>query len=235
MQITPNEMQPKTISFNSPVVHPKKAANNIKTTKYTLITFLPISILNQFRRVYNVYFLLAALSVLSGFSSVSPITQITPLAFVLIVTCIKEAWEDYQRYVQDNIANFTLVSVLRNNSTLETIKSKDLNPGDLIYYKKGEKFSVDAILISTSYGDGSSFVDTAELDGETNLKRRVAPFETLNFASIEELSHFKAVIECEIPNQNLVSFQGNLQIPDDIILNNASQKYFVINLVTLYL
>lgn len=113
---------------------------------------------------------------------------------------------------------------------METILAKDLNPGDIIYYKKGDKFSVDAILISTSYGDGSSFVDTAELDGETNLKRRVAPFETLNFVSNDELSHFKAAVECEVPNQNLISFQGNLQIPDDIILNKASTKYLFINL-----
>lgn len=36
----------------------KKQNNRIKSTKYTLITFLPQNLLEQFRRIANFYFLI---------------------------------------------------------------------------------------------------------------------------------------------------------------------------------
>ena len=45
------------------------------------------------------------------------------------------------------------------------IPSMDICPGDVIYVEKGAKFPVDCILISSSYEEGTVFVETAELDG----------------------------------------------------------------------
>ena len=50
----------------------------------------------------------------------------------------------------------------------------NIQEGDFIYLEKGQKCPVDAMIVSTSYDDGTCFVDTAELDGETNLKRATA-------------------------------------------------------------
>ncbi len=51
------------------------------------------------------------------------------------------------------------------NGQKQTILAKDIQAGDFMYFTKDEKFSVDCILVSSSYEDGSAFVDTAELDG----------------------------------------------------------------------
>jgi hypothetical protein len=69
--------------------------NYIRTTKYTVLTFLPLNLYFQFSRVYNVYFLLGALSTLGGTSSISPASMILPLLIVLLFSAIKDAYEDY--------------------------------------------------------------------------------------------------------------------------------------------
>lgn len=70
--------------------------NYIETTKYSLLTFLPKSLLLQFIRPANYVYLIAAIAQsIPAISSLSPITAIAPLIFVLAVALIKEAIEDF--------------------------------------------------------------------------------------------------------------------------------------------
>jgi len=70
--------------------------NQIHTTKYTLLTFLPKSLYIQFLRIANVYFLISAIiSSIKEVSSVSPVTSIAPLVFVLFTSMFREAFEDW--------------------------------------------------------------------------------------------------------------------------------------------
>eukprot|EP00163_Fabomonas_tropica_P014187 TRINITY_DN2587_c0_g3_i2.p1 TRINITY_DN2587_c0_g3~~TRINITY_DN2587_c0_g3_i2.p1 ORF type:complete len:178 (+),score=21.59 TRINITY_DN2587_c0_g3_i2:430-963(+) len=75
----------------------KYTGNGITTSKYTVLTFLPKNLFEQFRRVANLYFLvIAVLQLLPlDLSPISPITSILPLMFVLSVTAGKEIYEDY--------------------------------------------------------------------------------------------------------------------------------------------
>lgn len=85
-------------------------SNYIKTTKYTIITFLPLSLLIQFARVANVYFLIiAVLQSIPAISPLSPYTAYLPLLFVLSASMIREGIEDFRRYRSDkriNMAGF---------------------------------------------------------------------------------------------------------------------------------
>ena len=70
--------------------------NKVDTTKYNLITFLPKCILLQFLKLSNIVFLVnAVLQSITFISSLSPITAIAPLGFVLAVSLLREAFEDY--------------------------------------------------------------------------------------------------------------------------------------------
>ena len=69
-------------------------SNRTRTAKYTLLTFFPRSLYEQFRRVANVYFTLVAGLSLTDVSPVRPWTTFTPLAIVLGVSLVKEAIED---------------------------------------------------------------------------------------------------------------------------------------------
>lgn len=161
--------------------------NNIRTTKYSILTFIPLNLYFQFKRFYNLYFLLGALSVFLGYSSLSIASQIAPLLIVLTFSAAKEAIEDYNRYKQDSISNAVLVKLIEpenptfskrrssayrghqihvegetevislEHKTQTTILSQDAQPGDILLIKKGEKVVVDMIMLSSSYDDGIRF------------------------------------------------------------------------------
>ncbi|KAI1120551.1 phospholipid-translocating P-type ATPase [Nemania abortiva] len=87
--------------------------NLISNAKYTALTFLPVTLYNEFSFFFNLYFLLVALSqaipaLRIGYLS----TYIAPLAFVLVITMGKEAYDDIERRRRDNEANSEAYTVL---------------------------------------------------------------------------------------------------------------------------
>jgi phospholipid-transporting ATPase len=148
-----------------------------------------------------------------------------PLIFVFVFSAGKEAIEDYARYAADTRANNVPYSIIRNG-TIHKELSMNIRPGDIFYVEKGEKFPVDAMLISSSYEDGTCFVETAELDGETNLKRRSAVMETCKLNRAELVAKISGKIECEHPNENLNVFTGRAIInhAQDILNTNANSR-----------
>jgi len=77
--------------------------NNVKTSKYSILTFLPLNILVQFSKMANFYFLLLCLLELyppvktpGGFTS-----MLMPLLFVIGVSMVKDIFEDRKRYLSD--------------------------------------------------------------------------------------------------------------------------------------
>ncbi|MCO5593987.1 hypothetical protein L7F22_048006 [Adiantum nelumboides] len=81
--------------------HPVRYPSNwVSTTKYNLLTFFPKALYEQFRRIANIYFLLAAALSLTPVSPFSASSLIAPLVFVVGVSMVKEAIEDWHRFVQ---------------------------------------------------------------------------------------------------------------------------------------
>lgn len=69
--------------------------NKIKTSKYTLLDFLPKSLIQQFIKMSNFYFLCTAVvQSIEIISPLTPFTAIAPLCVVLTVSLIREAIED---------------------------------------------------------------------------------------------------------------------------------------------
>ncbi|KAF8066587.1 phospholipid-transporting ATPase 1 [Lyophyllum atratum] len=85
--------------------------NKVRTTKYTIITFLPKNMYEQFRRVANLFFLtLVVLQVFPVFGAASGSIAVLPLAFILTVTAIKDGVEDYRRGTLDEEVNTSAVT-----------------------------------------------------------------------------------------------------------------------------
>jgi phospholipid-translocating ATPase len=81
-------------------------SNMISNAKYTALTFLPITLYNEFSFFFNMYFLLVALSqAIPALRIGYLLTYIAPLAFVLCITMGKEAWDDIERRRRDTEAN----------------------------------------------------------------------------------------------------------------------------------
>ena len=73
----------------------QKVSNRVRTTKYTLLSWAPLSLLFQFKRAANIYFLIISLLTCMSFSPKKPASMIGTFAMVLIFTMLKEAYEDF--------------------------------------------------------------------------------------------------------------------------------------------
>ncbi|CAF1217869.1 unnamed protein product [Adineta steineri] len=187
------------------------AGNEVSTARYNLATFLPKNLFEQFHRLANAYFLfLVCLQLIPQISSLPPYTTIVPLCFVLILTAIKDAVDDFGRHKSDKEVNNRETQVIYQNDIVYR-KWKEIQVGDMIQLSNDEFVTADIFIISTSEPNGLCYIETAELDGETNLKARQSLEETQGIGDdVDDLSNFNGEIECEPANNNLNKFQGNL-------------------------
>ncbi|KAE9593932.1 putative phospholipid-translocating ATPase [Lupinus albus] len=70
------------------------SGNLISTVKYSIVTFIPKNLFEQFHRVAYVYFLIIAiLNQLPQLAVFGEVVSVLPLAFVFIVSAVKDAYE----------------------------------------------------------------------------------------------------------------------------------------------
>jgi phospholipid-translocating ATPase len=80
--------------------------NKVRTSKYTIITFIPKNLFEQFRRAANIYFLaLVILQLFSVFGAPNAQIGMLPLLAILGMTAIKDGVEDWRRARLDNEVN----------------------------------------------------------------------------------------------------------------------------------
>lgn len=195
----------------------KYRSNYVSTTKYNIVTFFPKALFEQFRRVANVYFLLTAGLSLTPFTPFSAGSFILPLAFVVGVSMVKEAIEDWRRFMQDREINTRKVRVHAGNGKFEDVEWQKVRVGDVIQVQKDQFFPADLLMLSSSYPDGVCYVETMNLDGETNLKLKKTLEGTLDLEGDNEFGGFLGIIRCEDPNPNLYSFVGNLEYEGSVM------------------
>ncbi|RLU26350.1 hypothetical protein DMN91_000144 [Ooceraea biroi] len=187
------------------------ANNYIKTSKYSVLTFLPLNLFEQFQRLANFYFLcLLVLQMIPAISSLTPITTAIPLIGVLTLTAVKDAYDDFQRHSSDSQVNNRKSRTLRGTNLREERWSQ-VQVGDVIRMENDQFVAADVLLLTTSEPNGLCYIETAELDGETNLKCRQCLPETAEMMDNHELiGQFDGEIVCEVPNNLLNKFDGTL-------------------------
>uniref|UniRef100_H3C4D3 Phospholipid-transporting ATPase n=1 Tax=Tetraodon nigroviridis TaxID=99883 RepID=H3C4D3_TETNG len=187
------------------------ANNAIRTSKYNLLTFLPLNLFEQFRRLANAYFLfLLVLQLIPQVSSLPWFTTAVPLIFVLSITAVKDASDDIRRHKSDNQVNNRMVNVLIDGE-LRSEKWMNVQVGDIIKLENNQFVTADLLLLSSSEPLNLVYVETAELDGETNLKVKQALTVTGAMGDATDvLARFKGEVQCEPPNNHLDKFKGNL-------------------------
>eukprot|EP00854_Cymbomonas_tetramitiformis_P004996 gene4996-6085_t len=184
-------------------------SNYVSTTKYNLLTFLPKSLYEQFRRIANLYFTVVA--ALSCFEALSPVhwsSTIPPLVLVIGISITKEAYEDYKRYIADTEMNSSTVLVWRDGQYTDA-QWQDIKVGENIKVMCGQFFPADILMLKSSDSEGICYVETMNLDGETNLKIKKALDHTSSWSD-KDVSAVKGSIECEVPNNLIYNYTGNL-------------------------
>ncbi|XP_024919270.1 probable phospholipid-transporting ATPase IA isoform X5 [Cynoglossus semilaevis] len=211
----------------------KFCTNRVSTAKYNVLTFLPRFLYSQFRRAANAFFLFIAL--LQQIPDVSPTgrwTTLVPLLFILVVAAVKEVIEDLKRHKADNVVNKKECQVLRNRAW-EIVHWEKVEVGDVFRVNGSDFVPADAVILSSSEPQGMCYIETSNLDGETNLKIRQGLPLTAEIKDIDGLVHLSGKMECESPNRHLYEFVGNIRLdgqstvplgPDQILLRGAQLR-----------
>ncbi|KAG0201620.1 hypothetical protein BGX33_010218 [Mortierella sp. NVP41] len=285
--------------------------------KYDLFSFIPKNLFEQFRRLANLYFLfVAGLSIAPILGGFAPFLTFLPLIFIITVTAIKDAIEDWKRRKSDEAFNNAPTILLRNwtntnvnargSSKLQAFQSvisslflwkkpvangpgraaainaaaqtattpsgrsdqnsyfdghsghgettdgqdsagrparrirrniphsvlnhtesfhgksmtgakwddciwQDVKVGDIVYLKNDDPIPADIVILSTSEPDGLCFIETKNLDGETNLKIRRGLTATKGLRTPADIERAAFYVESEAPHANLYSYQGALK------------------------
>ncbi|ORZ41397.1 hypothetical protein BCR44DRAFT_1492316 [Catenaria anguillulae PL171] len=244
-------------------------SNEVVTSKYSLLSFLPKNLFEQFRRLANVFFLLLIiLQTFPEFITVDPMVAAAPTIIIVAVTAMKDGFEDMKRHNTDNQVNNRITYSLprwgnvnyvspttqkrwavyywirrvvlgkkgdevpesrggndkeglektevatslgnlsiRDPCALEDawspVKWRDLRVGDYVLLRNNEFIPADVVIVSTSEPDSVCYVETKNLDGETNLKVRKGMAET---------AHIRT--PSNAPSNNMFTFNGAVTITD---------------------
>ncbi|KAI0013991.1 phospholipid-translocating P-type ATPase [Xylariaceae sp. FL0662B] len=234
----PSTLGPRIIHLNNPPANAanKYVDNHVSTAKYNVATFIPKFLIEQFSKFANVFFLFtAALQQIPNLSPTNRYTTIGPLIVVLLVSAGKELVEDYRRKQADSSLNNSKAKVLRGSS-FETTKWINVAVGDIVRVESEEPFPADIVLLASSEPEGLCYIETANLDGETNLKIKQALPETCTMVSPSELSRLGGRVRSEQPNSSLYTYEATLTMqagggekelplnPEQLLLRGATLR-----------
>ena len=211
----------------------KSPPNGISNTKYTIYTFIPRILFEQFKMFFNLYFLLVALSQLIPVLRIGYlITYFGPLCFVLLITMSKEALDDLKRKRRDQELNKELYRVvdsskdhLEDQDVTFTVKpSYKLKVGDIIQLSKNSRVPCDVLLVkcndnsknnakSSDSASESMFIRTDQLDGETDWKLKIPIPHTQN-TPLHQCKYIK--VNYEEPHKDLYSFFGTMTVDSQL-------------------
>uniref|UniRef100_A0A674NX97 Phospholipid-transporting ATPase n=1 Tax=Takifugu rubripes TaxID=31033 RepID=A0A674NX97_TAKRU len=161
--------------------------NRVSTAKYNVLTFLPRFLYSQFRRAANAFFLFIAL--LQQIPDVSPTgrwTTLVPLLFILVVAAVKEFIEDLKRHKADSVVNKKECQGVEISCFLVILK---------VFIREH----------TIHEPQGMCYIETSNLDGETNLKIRQGLQVTADIKDIDSLMRLSGRMELPLgPDQILL-------------------------------
>jgi len=193
--------------------------NRISTTQYwwwhfVPVNFVPLNLFYQFRLVYNWYFILVMVfSLIPGVSPVFPITAILPVIFIFGINMIKDFTEDLRRYLKDRQTNRKKVHVLRGTALME-MSTGDIQVGDIVSLSSGATIPADMVILSTSNQDNKCYVETAQLDGETNMKPKFGKHKTQHLNTLDKLVNIQGELKCNPPVIEIHKFDAVMKLHD---------------------
>lgn len=110
----------------------------------------------------------------------------------------------------DSVIDHTMASVPQD-ARFKRCFWKQINCGDIVKIYNDEEFPADLVVLSTSDHDGACYIETRNLDGETNLKVRQALRATSGLNHSADCARSKFEIQAEGPHTGLYSFNGVLK------------------------
>ena len=124
---------------------------------------------------------------------------------------IKDAFEDYKRYKSDKSENEAPANVMsKSDFTFTETQTQKIIVGDIVRVDNDQTIPSDILLLQTSDPKGQCFIETMNLDGETNLKIKQTNKDMIPLFS-QPSSYKESVkgeVKCELPNAAIYKFEG---------------------------
>ena len=205
-----------------------RPTNKRKSTRYTWPTFFPIAFGLQFKKIVNIFYIITG--ILNMFQSIqvnSPIVVLAPTFIIMLIGVAKEFISELQRYKEDKVVNATPVQrmVLPGSANFkagstemefEMTNLAEIRGGDILKIVDGDQVPADCVLLRVENNAAECFVKTGSLDGERNLKPKLAnEILSANLDSIigpkADQSKVNLSINCIVPQKELYYFEGRLK------------------------
>ncbi|ORD96544.1 AT8A1 [Hepatospora eriocheir] len=208
-------------------------ANRVKTSKYNFITFLPHNLFDQLSKPSTFYFFVTlCLQFIPSISPFEPWDYLLAFSIVVGTSMIKDGLEDYQRHIEDHALNSRRTNLILKDLKLEETSVEKLNSGDIVLFEKNEQISADVILLKGYELNRETnkfecinhcFIETSNLDGETNLKKKAALVNENDHKALDDfrcdcIRNYKKNIKSiaiEEPNDSFTEFDCKIEINQD--------------------
>ncbi|XP_011928321.1 PREDICTED: phospholipid-transporting ATPase IK isoform X2 [Cercocebus atys] len=193
----------------------KYKTNVIRTAKYNFFSFLPLNLYEQLHRVSNLYFLL--IIILQSIPDISTLPWFSlgaPMVCLVFIRATRDLVDDIGRHKSDRTINNRPCQILMGKS-FKRKKWQNLCVGDVVCLHKDNIVPADMLLLASTEPSSLCYVETVDIDGETNLKFRQALMVThKELTSVKKMASFQGTVTCEAPNSRLHHFVGCLEWND---------------------
>jgi len=220
------------VFINNPTMNDPLETNIINTSKYQWYNFFAKILMEQFSRMANVYFLIIA--VLQSSKEITntngtPVVLL-PLTMVVTLNGIKDLYENHKRKKSDNEENNSNCLVYDNLSQdFISKKWSQVKLGEIIKVRNNEPFPADLILLGSSDENGICYVETKNLDGETNLKFQESNEILQKKVNDKDLSNIKYACITKQPNEFIYKFDATLYETDNDGNIENKNNYIILN------
>jgi phospholipid-translocating ATPase len=175
------------------------------------------------------------MQMIPGWSTTGNYTTIIPLSFFLSLSMAREGYDDWRRHRQDKVENNKEARVLRTEKgedgqdEVKWVEKRwrQIRVGDIVKINRDEWIPADLILLYSAGENGIAYIETAALDGETNLKSRQALPQVIRQCHDEKsCAALRGAIHSEDPNQDLYNFEGKIALDEETMpLSNTEILY----------
>ncbi|EUD74459.1 phospholipid-translocating ATPase [Plasmodium vinckei petteri] len=137
--------------------------NKLRSTKYSILTFIPLFLFYQFADFLNLFYLcVSLLQIIPIFNTGYVFTFVAPLIFIIFISLINEVVDDLKRFVKDLDVNNEIYHTLLQNGNFKKTYSKDIKVGDIILIKSKQRVPADCILLRNLSKDEENAIKIEE-------------------------------------------------------------------------
>lgn len=191
--------------------------NTVSTTRHSLLGFVPLSLLSQFKRVPIVWFIGTGIlqAVYSDLYAAEDFSTLIMIGVMIAFTMAIAAAQDGIRYVNDKAINSRPVE-LWDGTKFSNVECKSLRVGHLVHLKTGDTAPADLLILAGS-NNGNCLADLKLLTGRKNCSEKTSVRESqilLDGWQIreEQVKKLEGDLLLPQPNSDIGQFHGKLRL-----------------------